>query len=171
MVMMPSCQCGGCVKEKPVFSLNLMGLSCPDLDTDPENLDSIFLTACFDWRWMCSGRDAAHLLTRPFYFSLLLFIVGRFALLLRSCFTGLLGTGRCLIHRIRKSSLEFDYHGVCDVKLDPRHCGKNLSGGLYIPQSSRSIMLTVYIGPRMCSSDAKTCIANVNEFSTTACCD
>ena len=41
-----------------------MDLPCQDLDTDPENLDSSFLGYRYDWRWVCSGRDVAYLLTR-----------------------------------------------------------------------------------------------------------
>jgi high-affinity nickel permease len=41
-----------------------MDLPCQDLDMDPENLDSSFLGSRYDWRWVCSGRDVAYLLTR-----------------------------------------------------------------------------------------------------------
>ncbi len=54
---------GGVSKEKPVFSLNLMDLSRQDLDTDPENLDSIFLTVYLrlamdvQWERRCISID------------------------------------------------------------------------------------------------------------------
>ena len=46
---------------KPVFSLNLLGPVITETGFgDPRQHFSYVL---FDWRWLCSGRDAVHLFT------------------------------------------------------------------------------------------------------------
>ena len=51
---------------KPVFSLNLMGRPVKTSIRILRPSTAVSLGFVSDWRWVCSGRDGAHLLSRTF---------------------------------------------------------------------------------------------------------